>query len=41
MRIPHFTIAKINWLNLFKEVIAVYKEKHTKYINIKYSVIDC
>jgi hypothetical protein len=26
----HLTIAKINWLTLFKEIIAVYYENHTK-----------
>jgi hypothetical protein len=31
---PHFTITKINWLTLFKEVIAVYSENHTKPINV-------
>jgi hypothetical protein len=31
-RTPHFTITKINWLTLFKEIIAVYSEKHTKTI---------
>jgi uracil DNA glycosylase len=30
---PHFTITKINWLTLFKEIIAVYSENHTKHIN--------
>jgi hypothetical protein len=28
-RTPHFTITKINWLMLFKEIIAVYIENHT------------
>jgi hypothetical protein len=28
---PHFTITKINWLTLFKEIIAVYTENHTKH----------
>jgi hypothetical protein len=28
----HFTITKINWLTLFKEIIAVYTENHTKHI---------
>jgi hypothetical protein len=28
-RTPHFTITKINWLTLFKEIIAVYSENHT------------
>jgi hypothetical protein len=27
-RAPHFTIAAINWLMLFKEIIAVYSENH-------------
>jgi hypothetical protein len=27
-RTPHFTITKINWLTLFKEIIAVYTEDH-------------
>jgi hypothetical protein len=34
-RTPHFTITKINWLTLFKEVIAVYSENHAKPINTK------
>jgi hypothetical protein len=29
-RTPHFTITKINWLTLFKEIIDVYSENHTK-----------
>jgi hypothetical protein len=29
----HFTITKINWLTLFKEIIAVYSENHMKPIN--------
>jgi hypothetical protein len=37
-RTPHFTITKINWLMLFKEIIAVYTENHTKHINSKCSV---
>jgi hypothetical protein len=28
MRTPHFTIKKINWLTLFKKIIAVYTENH-------------
>jgi hypothetical protein len=32
---PHFTITKINWLTLFKEIIAVYSENHTKHKNTK------
>jgi hypothetical protein len=39
-RTPHFTITKINWLTLFKEIIAVYSEKHTRPINTKYGVIE-
>jgi hypothetical protein len=34
-RTPHFTIRKINWLTLFKEIIAVYIEKHKKLMNTK------
>jgi hypothetical protein len=30
---PYFTITKINWLMLFKEIIAVYSENHMKPIN--------
>jgi hypothetical protein len=30
-----FTISKINWLTLFKEIIAVYSENHIKLINTK------
>jgi hypothetical protein len=30
---PHFTITKINWLTLFKEIIAVYSENHMKSTN--------
>jgi hypothetical protein len=29
----NFTITKINWLTLFKEIIAVYSDNHTKPIN--------
>jgi hypothetical protein len=29
-RTPNFTITKINWLTLFKEIIAVYSENHAK-----------
>jgi hypothetical protein len=41
-RTPHFTIAKINWLMLFKEIIAVYSKNHTKSISLnpKYRVTD-
>jgi hypothetical protein len=27
----HFTVTKINWFLLFKEIIAVYTEDHTKH----------
>jgi hypothetical protein len=40
-RTPNFTITKIYWLILFKEIIAVYSENHTKPINIKCSITDC
>jgi hypothetical protein len=39
-RTPHFTIAKFNWLTLFKEIIAVYSENHAKPINTKCSITD-
>jgi hypothetical protein len=32
-RTPHFTIKKINWLTMFKEIIAVYTENRMKHIN--------
>jgi len=35
-RTPHFTITKINWIMLFKAVIAVYSENHTSPINTKW-----
>jgi hypothetical protein len=40
-RTPHFTITKINWLMLFKEIIAVYIENHAKPVNTKCSITDC
>jgi hypothetical protein len=40
-RTPHFTITKISWLILFKEIISVYSESNTKPTNTKYSVTDC
>jgi hypothetical protein len=40
-RAPHFTITKINWLTLFKEIIAVYSDNHAKPINTKSSITDC
>jgi hypothetical protein len=36
----HFTITKINWLTLFKEIIAVYRENHTTLINTNCRVTD-
>jgi hypothetical protein len=39
-RTPYFTITKVNWLTLFKEIIAVYSENHAKPINTKYTVTD-
>jgi hypothetical protein len=38
-RTPHFTIIKINWLTLFKEIIAVYSENHAGPINTKCTVL--
>jgi hypothetical protein len=32
-RTQHFNIKKINWLRLFKEIIPVYTENHTKPTN--------
>jgi hypothetical protein len=41
-RTPHFTITKVNWLTLFKEIIAVYNENNAKLIiNIKCNITDC
>jgi hypothetical protein len=40
-RTPNFTITEINWLTLFKEIIAVYSENDTKPINTKQSITDC
>jgi hypothetical protein len=40
-RTPHFTITKINWVMLFKEIIIVDSEKHTETINRKCRVTDC
>jgi hypothetical protein len=38
-RTPHFTITKINWLMLFKEIIAVYSQNHAKPININAALL--
>jgi hypothetical protein len=38
-RTPHFTITKINWLMLFKDIIDAYCENHMTDINTKSSVI--
>jgi len=32
-RTPQFTITEINWLTLFKEIIAVYSENFAEPIN--------
>jgi hypothetical protein len=34
---PHFTITKINWLTLFKEIVDVYSENHSRHIYKKHS----
>jgi hypothetical protein len=39
-RTLHFTITKINWLKLFKEIIAVYSDSHTKLVATKRIVTD-
>jgi hypothetical protein len=40
-RTPNLTITKINWLMMFKEMIAVSSEKYAKPINTKCSITDC
>jgi hypothetical protein len=40
-RTQHFTITKITWLTLFKEIIAVYSENHKKCIHKKSNFTDC
>jgi hypothetical protein len=39
-RTPNFTVTSINFLTLFKEIIAVYVENHPKPINTKCSITD-
>jgi len=39
-RTPHFTITKINWLMLFKGIIAVYSKNNTKSIHTNCSATD-
>jgi hypothetical protein len=34
-RTPHFTVTKINWLMLFKEIITVYSDSNKKPTNTK------
>jgi hypothetical protein len=34
-RTPHFKITNINWLMMFKEIIAVIRENHAEPINTK------
>jgi hypothetical protein len=41
MRTPRFTITKIQWLMLFKEIIVVYSENHTKSKNTKRNITEC
>jgi hypothetical protein len=41
MKTQLLAITKINWLTLFKEIIAVYSDNHTKPINTKRRVLDC
>jgi len=40
-RTQHFTITKINWLTLFKEIIAVYSDNRTEPINTKCRITGC
>jgi hypothetical protein len=37
-RTPNFTITKVNWLMLFKEIIAVYSENDVKPVSSKCSI---
>jgi hypothetical protein len=37
----HFTVTKITWLTLLKEIIAANSKNHTKHINTNSSVTDC
>jgi hypothetical protein len=39
-RTPHFTNTNVNWLMLFKEVIAVYSENRKKPIDTKCRTTD-
>jgi hypothetical protein len=39
-RTQHFTVTKINWLTMLKEIIGDY-EKNTEYINTKCRITDC
>jgi hypothetical protein len=39
-RTPHFTITKFNLLMLFKEILAVYTDNHTKHYKYKMQVTD-
>jgi hypothetical protein len=41
VRTLHFTITKINWLTLFKEIIVVYSKNHRKPINAKCNDAGC
>jgi hypothetical protein len=38
---PHFTVTKINWLTLFKEIIDVYTQNRVEPTNIKRRDTDC
>jgi hypothetical protein len=40
-RTPLFTITKINFLTLFKEIIAAYSENHAKPENSKCNITYC
>jgi hypothetical protein len=37
----HFTITKISWVRMFKEIIAVCSENHTKLVTAEYNAADC
>jgi hypothetical protein len=38
---PHFTIAEISWLTLFKEIIVFFSENLIKHISTKRRVLEC
>jgi hypothetical protein len=37
----HFTVTKVNWLTLFKEIIAVYTVNDMKNMSTKFRLVNC